>query len=127
MATDLTYKALVRAVQTKEKALARNAESVKRAADTIKEHADDTASDADALGARSVDRDSISECQELSKIIRGVSEAAIQYAAKGVDTAKTAKAAADQARSTHGGIQEAFDRSTVTGLEQVSRDWLEQQ
>ena len=127
MATDLTYKALVRAVQAKEKTLARNAESVKKAADTIKEHADDTATDADALGAKSVDRDSVSECQELSKIIRGVSDAAIQYAAKTADTAKSAKAAGDQARTTHAGFQEAFDRSNVTGLEQVSRDWFEQE
>lgn len=127
MATDLTYKALVRAVEAKEKALARNAESVKKAADTIKEHADDTAADADALGAKSVDRDSISECQELSKIIRGVSDGAITYASKTTDTAKAAKAAGDQARTTHGGFQEAFDRSAVTGLEQVSRDWLEQE
>jgi hypothetical protein len=124
---ELTFKTLVRAVEAKEKALARNAEAVKAAADTITEHADDTAKDADALGARSVDRDSISECQELARIIRGVSDAAIAYAAKGDDTAKAAKAAGDQARTTHAGFQEAFDRSTVTGLEDVSRDWLEQE
>lgn len=124
---ELTFKALVRAVEAKETALARNAESVKRAADNITEHADDTASDADALGAKSVDRDSISECQELAKIIRGVSDGAISYAAKGADTAKAAKAAGDQARTTHAGFQEAFDRSTVTDLEKVSRDWLEQE
>lgn len=125
--SDLTFKALVRAVETKEKKLARHAESVKRAADNITEHADDTARDADALGAKSVDRDSIAECQELAKVIRGVSDGAISYAAKGADTAKAAKAAGDQARTTHGGFQEAFDRSTVTGLENVSRDWLEQE
>lgn len=124
---ELTYKALAHAVQAKEKKLARHAESVKKAADNIKEHADDTAKDADALGAKSVDRDSISECQELAKVIRGVSDGAISYAAKGVDTAKAAKAAGDQARSTHGGFQEAFDRSGVTGLENVSRDWFEQE
>ena len=124
---DLTFKALVRVTEAKEKKLARNAESVKQAAHTIKEYADDTANDADALGAKSVDRDSTSECQELAKIIRGVSDGAIQYAAKGADTAKAAKAAGDQARSTHAGFQEAFDRSTVTGLEQVSRDWFEQE
>lgn len=123
----LTYKALLRAVEAKEKALARNAESVKKAADTIKEHADDTAKDADALGAKSVDRDSISECQELARIIRGVSNGAIAYAARGVDTAKAARAAGDQARTTHGQFQEAFDRSTVTDLEKVSRDWFEQE
>lgn len=124
---ELTYKALARAVQAKEKKLTRNAESVKQAAQTITEHADDTARDADALGAKSVDRDSISECQELAKVIRGVSDGAITYAAKGADTAKAAKAAGDQARTSHGGFQEAFDRSTVTGLENVSRDWLEQE
>ncbi|MEU7649899.1 hypothetical protein [Streptomyces huasconensis] len=124
---ELTYKVLVRKTQAKEKALARNAEGVKKAADTIKELADDTATDAEALGAKSVDRDSLSECQELSKIIRGVSERAINYAAKTADTAKAAKAAGDQARTTHAGFQEAFDRSSVTDLEKVSRDWFEQE
>lgn len=127
MASELTYKALVRAVHTKERKLARNAESVKAAADNITAHADDTARDADALGAKSVDRDSISECQELARIIRGVSAGAIAYAEKGADTAKAAKAAGDQARTTHAGFQEAFDRSTVTDLERVSRDWFEQE
>ncbi|MEU3407501.1 hypothetical protein ABZ766_26635 [Streptomyces sp. NPDC006670] len=124
---DLTYKALVRKIEAKEKALARNAESVKRAAENIKMLADDTASDADALGAKSVDRDSLSECQELAKIIRGVSDNAIRYASMTADTARVAKAAGDQARTTHGGFQEAFDRSSVSGLEKVSRDWFEQE
>lgn len=124
---ELTYKVLVRKTDAKEKALTRNAEGVKRAADNIKELADDTASDADALGAKSVDRDSLAECQELAKVIRGVSEAAITYASKTSDTAKTAKAASDQARTTHAGFQEAFDRSDVDGLEKVSRDWFEQE
>ncbi|BDT39626.1 hypothetical protein E6R18_28045 [Streptomyces sp. A1277] len=124
---ELTYKVLVRKTQDKEKALARNAEGVKKAADNIKELADDTASDADALGAKSVDRDSLAECQELSKIIRGVSDGAITYASKTADTAKAAKAAGDQARTTHAGFQEAFDRSDVTDLEKVSRDWFEQE
>ncbi|NUS82805.1 MAG: hypothetical protein HOY75_08625 [Streptomyces sp.] len=124
---ELTYKALVAKVATKEKTLARNADSVRRAADSITELADDTASDADALGAKSVDPDSRSECQELARVIRGVSGGAISYAAKTDDTARIAKAAGDQARATHGAFQEAFDRSTVTGLEQVSRDWLEQE
>ncbi|MFB8442727.1 hypothetical protein ACFC7A_27120 [Streptomyces niveus] len=124
---ELTYKVLVRRTQDKEKALARNAEGVKKAADNIKELADDTAGDADALGAKSVDRDSLAECQELAKIIRGVSEGALAYASKTFDTAKAAKAAGDQARTTHAGFQEAFDRSSVTDLEKVSRDWFEQE
>ncbi|MFG2234874.1 hypothetical protein ACGFNX_33615 [Streptomyces sp. NPDC048723] len=124
---ELTYKALVKRTQDKEKALARNAEGVKKAADNIKELADDTASDADALGAKSVDRDSLAECQELAKVIRGVSEGALTYASKTSDTAKAAKAAGDQARTTHAAFQEAFDRSDVDGLEKVSRDWFEQE
>lgn len=127
MGSNLTFKALARATQVKEKKLARNAESVKAAADNITAHADDTARDADALGAKSVDRDSVSECQELARIIRGVSDGAIAYASKGFDTAKSAKAAGDQARATHGAFQEAFDRSTITDLEHVSRDWFEQE
>ncbi|MYS33713.1 hypothetical protein K388_07197 [Streptomyces sp. KhCrAH-43] len=124
---ELTYKVLVRKTEDKERALARNAEGVKKAADTIKELADDTASDADALGAKSVDRDSLADCQELAKVIRGVSDGALTYAAKAADTAKAAKAAGDQARTTHAGFQEAFDRSDVTDLEKVSRDWFEQE
>lgn len=126
---ELTYKALLSRVQTKEKTLTRNAEGVRKAADNIKELADDTASDANALGAKSVDPDSTSECSELSRIIRGTSDRAIAYAAKADDTAKSAKAAGDQARASHAGIQEAFDRATatVTNLERVSNDWLEQQ
>lgn len=124
---ELTYKVLARKVQDKEKALTRNAEGIKKAAENIRELADDTASDADALGAKSVDRDSLAECQELGKIIRGVSDGAIDYASKTADTAKAAKAAGDQARTTHGGFQEAFDRSDVTDLEKVSRDWFEQE
>ncbi|MBB1260399.1 hypothetical protein [Streptomyces alkaliterrae] len=124
---ELTYKALVAKVGAKEKALARNAESVKKAADHIKELADDTVTDAQALAAKSVDPDSRSECQELAKVIRGVSEGAIHYAAKAHDTAKAAAAAGDQARTTHAGFQEAFDRSDVTDLERVSRDWFEQE
>ncbi|MFI1576224.1 hypothetical protein ACH4VQ_36125 [Streptomyces anulatus] len=124
---ELTYKALVRKTEAKEKALARNAEGVKKAAENIKELADDTASDADALGAKSVDRDSLSECQELAKIIRGVSDGAITYASRTADTAKAARAAGDQARTTHAGFQEAYDRSDVDGLEKVSRDWFEQE
>ncbi|MFJ2080692.1 hypothetical protein ACIOGW_36625 [Streptomyces anulatus] len=124
---ELTYKVLVRKTEAKEKALARNAEGVRKAAENIKELADDTASDADALGAKSVDRDSLSECQELAKVIRGVSDGAITYASRTADTAKAAKAAGDQARTTHAGFQEAYDRSDVDGLEKVSRDWFEQE
>ncbi|WP_331762098.1 hypothetical protein [Streptomyces anulatus] len=124
---ELTYKVLVRKTEAKEKALARNAEGVRKAAENIKELADDTASDADALGAKSVDRDSLAECQELAKVIRGVSDGAITYASRTADTAKAAKTAGDQARTTHAGFQEAFDRSDVDGLEKVSRDWFEQE
>ncbi|MFE4206083.1 hypothetical protein ACFRSX_32810 [Streptomyces goshikiensis] len=124
---ELTFKVLVKKTKDKEKALVRNAEGVKKAADNIKDLADDTASDADALGAKSVDRDSLAECQELAKVIRGVSVGALTYASKASDTAKAAKAAGDQAHTTHAGFQEAFDRSDVDGLEKVSRDWFEQE
>ncbi|WP_149563183.1 hypothetical protein [Streptomyces cacaoi] len=124
---ELTYKALMAKVGHKEKILARNADSVQRASDTITELADDTVTDAQALAAKSVDPDSRSECQELARTIRGVSEGAIQYASKAHDTSKAAAAAGDQARTTHAGLQEAFDRSNVTDLEKVSREWLAQE
>lgn len=124
---NLTYRALLQATQVKETTLAHYAESAARAANAISELAENTASDAKALEAKSVDPDTRAECQELAKAIRGLSNGAGIYASRAIDTAKAAKAAGDQARATHGGFQEARNRSPVTDLDNVSRDWLEQE
>lgn len=127
MPSDLTYKQLLARVGQMEKKVSRNAEEIQAASKVIEEEAAETRREADQMAAKSVDKDTVADSQELSKVIKGLSDGIISYAAKGVDTARQAKAVSDQAKSTHGGFQEAFDRSGVDGLENVSRDWFEQE
>lgn len=127
MSSDLTYKALQREVAKLERKVARNADEVKAAAKVIDAEATETLRESEQIAAKSVDRDSVADSQELSRVIKGLSDGILTYAAKAQDTAKQAKAAGDQAKSTHGGFQEAFDRSSVAGLENVDRDWFAQE
>lgn len=127
MGADLTYKGLQRQVAALEKQVIHNADAVAASAKVIDEEAKDTRRTADRIAAKGVDKDSVAEAQELSKIIGGVSDGINDYAACGRDTARQAKACGDQARASHGGFQEAFDRSSVDGLENVHRDWFEQE
>lgn len=127
MGSELTYKALQAKVANLEKRVSANAAAVQDAAKVIDDEATEAQRESEQMAAKSVDRDSVSDAHEFSKVIAGLSEGILTYAAKGQDTAKQAKAASDQARATHGGFQEAFDRSNIDGLENVSNDWLEQQ
>ncbi|MFF7476662.1 hypothetical protein [Streptomyces sp. NPDC008092] len=127
MPAELTYKSLQRAVTGLEKKVTRNATQIQSAAKVIDDEATAARKEADAMAAQSVDKDSVADASELSKTIQGVSEGILSYAAKGQDTARQAKTVADQARTTHGSFQEAFDRSQIDGLQDVSRDWFEQQ
>ncbi|WP_086733245.1 hypothetical protein [Streptomyces glaucescens] len=126
MASELTYKQLQTKITRMQKRIATNAEQIERAAKVIEEEAKEARRECDQMGAKSVDKDTLADSQELSKVLRGLSDGIITYAAKGKDTARQATAVSDQARATHGGFQEAFDRSGVDGLANVSRDWFEQ-
>lgn len=127
MATDLTYKALRAQTASLAKNVTRNAEAVQESAKVIEEEALETLRESEQLAVKSVDRDSVADSQALSRVISGVAEGITAYAAKGQDTARQARKAGDQATASHGGFQEAFDRSNVDGLEHVSRDWFEQE
>lgn len=127
MATELTYKALRAKTAALHKKVVRNAEDTQASARVIDEEATETRRESDQMAAKSVDRDSVADSMEFSKVIKGVSDGILSYAAKGQDTARQATAVLDQARATHGAFQEQFDRSSVDGLERVSRDWFEQQ
>lgn len=123
---DLTYKQLQKAVTDLAKDVAKGSETIRTVAQQIDEEAQDTARVAEAIGGMGVDRDTVSETSELSKIMRGVSEAALAYASAGDNTTKAAKAAYDQAHTTHNGIQEAYSRSTVN-ISNLNREWLRQE
>ncbi|MEW2393053.1 hypothetical protein AB0933_32300 [Streptomyces venezuelae] len=127
MGSDLTYKALQAKVATLNKRVTRNAENIQTSATVVDEEATATRRESDQMAGKAVDKDTVADSTEFSKVIKGLSDGILSYAAKGQDTARQAKAVADQARSTHGAFQEAFDRSSIDGLERVSRDWFTQE
>jgi len=124
---ELTNKGLQAAVARLEKKITRNADYIAADAKRIDEEARDTTRVAGQIAAKNVDSYTVAETHELAKITFGLSEGITAYASSGYDTAKSAKAAGDQARASHDGIQQAVDRSTVAGIHNVHADWFEQQ
>lgn len=123
---DLTYKQLKQATAGLGKDVTRAAEAIRARAQWIDEEAQDTSRTAEMIGGMGVDPSTTSETREISKIMRGVSEAAIAYASASDTTAKAASAASTQAHTTHSGIQEAVSRSSVD-VRGLNREWLRQE
>ena len=125
---DLTYQKLAKAVADLAKASARNAETIHKNADMISDEARDTSRIADQIGALRVDRATVGETQQLSKIMDGLSDAVTAYATAGDNTSKSAQAAHDANRSSHDGINEAVRRSPVgREIHDVDNTWLAQE
>jgi hypothetical protein len=125
--TDLTYKQLLKQVTDLATSVTKGAEAVRTAARRIDTDAQDTHRVAEMINLMGVDPATTAETTELARIMQGVSKASIAYASAGDTTAKAAQASAAQARTTHGGIQEAVDRSPVTGIHHVHHEWFRQQ
>lgn len=124
--TDLTYLQLKASVTALTRTIAKDADQIRSFAQNIQFEATDTARVADGIGAMKVDTETVGETHQLSKIMAGLSDAAIQYASYADTTAHTASAAHDQAHRTHDGMQEAFTRSPVD-LSDVNREWFRQE
>jgi len=125
---ELTYAQLAAQVTDLAKTIAKDGEAIQNLAKNIADEAADTGRVADAIGAMRVDGATVGETQELSKIMAGVSEAAIAYASAGNTTAKTAQAAQEQNKASHYGIGEAASRSSVgNAIYDVNRDWFRQE
>ena len=124
---DITYKQLQAAVTGLGKTVTQGADAIRARAKEIDDEAQDTARVAEMIGGMRIDTDTVSETRELSRIMRGVSDAAIVYAACADTTAKYAQAAHDQAHATHDGIQEAVSRSPVASIHDVDREWFRQE
>jgi hypothetical protein len=121
---ELTYKQLQAAVADAQKRITRSAEAINAKARQINEEARDTGRVAEQIGAMRVDSATVSETRELSKIMAGVSEAAIAYAAAGDTTARAAQAAHAQNHASHDRINEAVNRSPVgREIYDVFSDW----
>lgn len=124
---EMTNKGLQAAVQALETKVTRTAESVTAQTQMIDSEARDTHRVADQIAAKRVDRDTVSETNDFGKITAGLSQSALAYAASGQDTARSARAAGDQTRASHDGIDEALARSSVDGIYDVDADWLAQE
>lgn len=123
---DLTYAQLKAAVDALAKNVAQDSEKIRVFARQVADEATDTARVAEGIGAKGVDKETVAETQQLSKLMHGLSQAAIEYASAGDTTAKAARAAHSQTQRTHAGIQEAFTRSPVD-LSNLDREWLRQE
>jgi hypothetical protein len=124
---DLTYRQLAKAVSDVATTSARNADTIRKNADMISEEARDTGRIADQIGALRVDRATVGETQQLSKIMDGLSDAVIAYATAGDNTSKAAQAAHDANKTSHDRINEAVRRSTVgRDIHDVDNTWLAQ-
>lgn len=123
---DMTYTQLVRSIETHQVTTARSAEAIRLRAQALSDYAQATRHDAKCLAAMSVDPYTYSEADQLARNLDGVSDAVVAYASASDTTARCAKAAADQARATHAGVQQAASRAPVdvTGVKRV---WFQQE
>jgi hypothetical protein len=125
---DLTHNGLKKAVAAIARNGARDAEAIRGHAKNIDDEATDTGRVAEMIGTIRVDPSTVAETRELAKIMAGVSEASLAYAAAADTTARSAHAAHTQASASHDGIQEAASRSSAgRDVYDVHRDWLTQQ
>ncbi|MFE6126743.1 hypothetical protein ACFQ6Q_00500 [Streptomyces sp. NPDC056437] len=122
-----TYSQLLRDVTALQKGVIRDAEGTRAASAWIDDEAKDTARVAEMIGGMRVDPDTVSETRDLSKIMQGVSSAAISYASAADTTAKSAQAVYDQARASHHGVNEAIGRAAVDNIHDVDREWFRQE
>jgi hypothetical protein len=125
--SDLTNKQLQAQVRALAKKTARTGEEIGRLAVFFTEEAQDTRRVADGIGAKKVDPDTVSETSELAKIIDGLSEGAIAYAATAKDTSRHADCLAKTTSTVHDGIGEQVNRSPARNIHGVDRTWFEQQ
>lgn len=121
--TDLTYKQLQKAITDLGNSISRGADALCAAAQYTDQEASDTARVAEMIACMGVDTATVSETHELAQIMKGVGEAATDYLGASLNTVAAGKAAWDQARTTHSGIQDAYSKATVN-LSGLNRSWL---
>ncbi|KPC96588.1 hypothetical protein ADL27_02800 [Streptomyces sp. NRRL F-6602] len=125
---DLTYTQLAKATAALAKDITRSSEAIHGHAKNIADEAQDTSRVAESIAALRVDGATVAETRDLSRLMDGVSTAAIAYASAGDTTARAAQAAHDQNKASHAGIGEAMSRSTVgREIYDVDPAWLTQE
>ena len=127
MPAEMTYEQFLKAVTDFSQEVVTNATAINRWAEFIDKEAGDTAHVAELIGAKQVDRDTIAETHQLARIMRDVSEDAIQYAARANTTSVLARNSHDQAVDSHQGIHENVNASPAEGIHDVHNDWFTQE
>lgn len=123
--SDLTYKQLLKSTSDLAQEVMANAQAVQADGQYVDNEARDTGRVADMIGSMGVDPETLGETRQLAGIVSGVSQGAIAYVAAADTTARTARAAHDQTRSSHGGIHQAYQRAPVD-ISNMKPDWLRQ-
>lgn len=125
---EITYRALQKGVTDLTKVIARNNEAIHEQARILQEEAVDTKRVGDQIGAVKVDKATIGETQQLSKVMLGLANAVTEFRAAQDTTMKRSEAVYDANQRSHDGINEAVNASPV-GQEifLVDRDWFTQE
>lgn len=122
---DIAYKQLQAEVTALAKEVRRGAEAIQQDAKYVDDEATDTARIADSIASLKVDQATVAETREVSKIMAGLSEAVLAYAAGADTTARQAQAVHAQNHTSHDRLAEAFQRSTVGhDIYSVDRTWI---
>ncbi|GAA2774398.1 hypothetical protein [Kitasatospora cinereorecta] len=120
----LTYRSLLRQTRALAKAIRGATEKHKKMAKAMEDEAKDTGRIAEQIGALKVDAATVAETREVSRIMQGLSTAALAYATSAEEASRAATAAEREAMRLHDGIQEAHDRNPV---EMAAAVWYSQE
>lgn len=120
----LTYKQLQAQVNALAEQATLDSQGIAQIGKNISEEARSTSRLAQMIGSLNVDPSTIAETQELASIMDSLADSASQHCTIAEATARRARAAAETARSHHGGINEAVKRSPASNIHDVSRQWL---
>ncbi|GHF27887.1 hypothetical protein GCM10018790_01590 [Kitasatospora xanthocidica] len=124
MASDLSYRELVRQVRQLAREVRRDTAAYRTLAQAQKAEAEDTGRIAEQIAALKVDAATVAETHEVAKVMKGLSDAAIAYASAAEETGRTAADTESQAHTDHDGIQQAVDSSSVP---MADRTWYTQE
>ncbi|MFF2044029.1 hypothetical protein ACFVVX_26780 [Kitasatospora sp. NPDC058170] len=124
MAAGLTYRELVREVGRLTGEVRRDTAAFRALAQAQKEQAADTRRISEQIAALHVDEATVAETSEVSKIMQGLSDAALAYESAAEEAGRAAADAGAQAATDHDGIQQAADSAPVP---MADRTWYTQE
>lgn len=113
MASGLTYRELRREVAALGKEIRHNSRAHQKTAQIMADEAKDTGRIAEQIASLQVDPATTVETREVARIMQGISDATVTYAAAALEAGKAADAVQQQAVNDHGGIQDAVDSAPV--------------